>query len=65
MSVENHDLELMSDFIEGGWTPGCSCGWLGRCQRSEDTHEAVEAATDEWENHCDVVFMEATTEGES
>lgn len=54
MSVETHDLELISDFIEGGWTPVCSCWWEGR------THDVVEDARDEWENHCDVVFMEAT-----
>ena len=56
MSVETHDLELISDFIEGGYTPVCSCGWEGK------RHGALDDAHEEWTDHCDVVFMEATDE---
>lgn len=48
-------MELGSDFIEDGWTATCSCGW-----ESQERHDAPADAVDEWENHCDVVFMEAT-----
>lgn len=55
MSVTQHDAEIQSDFIEGGYTAHCSCGWGG--ERCETMAEAME----EWEDHCEVVFIEATS----
>lgn len=53
MTVEQHDLEIEQSFLADGFRPACSCGWEGR------VHDDNEGAVDEWENHCDVVFMEA------
>ena len=39
----------------GSYTSECSCGWESQTKRN-----SVEDAIDDWENHCDVVFMEAT-----
>jgi hypothetical protein len=52
---EIHDFEYESDFLEGGLRAACSCGWSAREVR-EDLMEAHE----DWDNHCDQVFMEAT-----
>jgi hypothetical protein len=52
MSVEEH--EFWHDVpIHGPIQAHCSCGWT--CD-AEDDFDAL----DRWENHCDVVFMEAT-----
>jgi hypothetical protein len=53
-AAQTHDLELDEDFVDGTWTAECSCGW----ESAERNAEAD--AIDDWENHCDVVFMEAT-----
>ena len=53
--VGEHVLILGNDFVSGLWVAGCSCGWEAREQ-----HPGSDAAEDDWENHCDVVFMEAT-----
>lgn len=53
--VGEHMLIMGNDFTTGQWCAECSCGWEGLRQ-----HDDQEGATDEWENHCDVVFMEAT-----
>lgn len=52
--ASEHDLMIGQDFIDGTWTAGCSCGW------ESDERNAEADAIDDWENHCDVVFMEAT-----
>lgn len=44
------------DFVSDGLRAACTCGWQGR--REHPDHDAV---VDEWENHCDTVFMKATT----
>lgn len=41
------------DWISGEHEVGCSCGWEGHA------HTMRDAAVDEWENHCDVAFMDA------
>jgi hypothetical protein len=55
---DEHLMAIGQDFIDGTWATECSCGW----ESNERNAEAD--AVDEWENHCDVVFMEATTRGE-
>ena len=50
----DHDLELDEDFIDGTWTGLCSCGWESQPRNAEA--DAIE----DFSNHCDVVFMEAT-----
>lgn len=47
-----HDLHL-DETATGSPVPWCSCGWQG------GEHATETAAIDAWENHCDVVFMEA------
>lgn len=54
MTTEHHDLALTSDFLIGGYTANCSCGWESKQQAT------MTKARNEWENHCDQVFMEAT-----
>lgn len=50
-----HDDHYLFSIRDGDTiTPTCSCGWAGNDHTTED------AAVDDWENHCDVVFMEAT-----
>ena len=39
-----------------GFRADCSCGWEGR-----RLHEEEEEAVDEWEFHCEDVFMAATS----
>lgn len=56
--MNEHSLELVSDFTEDGYTPQCSCGWEGK------RWDLMVDAGDEWENHCDAVFMEATEGGQ-
>lgn len=59
MSTEVHDCDvwLDSDVGDGSaWVAACSCGWQGALFDPDQHGHAVEA----WENHCDVVFMEAT-----
>jgi len=51
--TEIHDLDLQQDFFDDTWTAYCSCGW----ESQERNAEA--GAIEDWENHCDVVFMEA------
>lgn len=52
--TEEHIAQIGQDFVGGKWEAGCSCGWEG------NQHELKSTAMDEWENHCDVVFMEST-----
>lgn len=54
----NHDLSICEDFLDDGVWSECSCGWSGK--RHVDKADAIE----EWENHCDVAFMESTMESE-
>lgn len=55
MTIETHDLTIEQDWLVDGHTAHCSCGWSGRRE------ESAERAVDAWENHCDIVFMEATS----
>jgi hypothetical protein len=55
VSVEVHDLEVVSDFLIDGWTPVCSCDWEG-----PTFHTSAEAVA-AWEMHCDAVFEETTS----
>lgn len=55
--MADHDLALDDGSLDGGIVAVCSCGWDG------DQHDNTEDAVEEWENHCDVVFMEATMKG--
>ena len=57
---EHHDFLIGQSFFADepySVLPECSCGWEGRGT------ESVEDAQEQWENHCDVVFMEVTTSG--
>jgi len=54
MGLYAHVLSIESGFIEGGYTPHCDCGWVGLL--ADTSEEAIE----EWGDHCDAVFMEAT-----
>lgn len=53
---EEHDFLFYETFGDGSETAACSCGWTAEV-------DDYEAAVDRWENHCDVVFMEATWDG--
>lgn len=55
MPTEVHDFEYMQDFLRDGIRAGCSCGW-----ESRNWSDDLIGAHDEWDNHCDQVFMEAT-----
>lgn len=57
--MSEHSLFFIRDWLEPAYRAECSCGWLGRKE-----HETEAAAADEWENHCDVVFMVATLAAE-
>lgn len=50
-----HVMVVGQGFVSGRWTAECSCGW-----ESAHDHRYEAVAIDDWENHCDVVFMEAT-----
>lgn len=54
--MSTHTMMLGGAFLADTFQTACLCGWEGE-------HHATEAdAIDEWDNHCDVVFMEATME---
>ena len=55
--MTDHVLCYVRDFLLDGIVAGCSCGWEGHLRF--DYMEQVDAA-DEWGDHCDSVFMEAT-----
>ena len=57
MTTEHHVMELEQHFLVEGVTAWCSCGWSGR--RRDSGREAVE----DFDNHCEAVFMEATMVG--
>ena len=48
-----HVLTIVQSFTSDDVTAECSCGWERGATDEDD-------AVDRWENHCDVVFMEAT-----
>jgi hypothetical protein len=52
--VSEHVYQLASNFIRGGWEASCLCGWRGVNRDTQD--EAYE----DWDDHCDIIFMEAT-----
>lgn len=55
MATDVHDLVMTErDSMSGDFTACCSCGWEG------EGNDTQEQAIEDWENHCDVVFMEAT-----
>lgn len=53
--ADEHIMMIGTDFMSGFYEAECTCGWEDR-QQYTTRHEAEDA----WENHCDVVFMEAT-----
>jgi hypothetical protein len=55
MSVVEHEMIIGQNVTDTLITVECTCGW-------EALHPFVDAeeAADAWDNHCDVVFMEAT-----
>lgn len=53
-SSEPHVLMIGQSFTSDDIDVSCSCGW------ERTGYDTEEAAVDDWENHCDVVFMEAT-----
>ncbi|MGH9151339.1 MAG: hypothetical protein ACRD03_02810 [Acidimicrobiales bacterium] len=46
---------IFGQTFDGVSFSSCTCGW-----ESGREHGSYEEAEDTWENHCDVVFMEAT-----
>lgn len=58
MTIEHHDFLIGSSFFHADdgrdIVPECSCGWEGERQ------DSAERAQEAWEDHCEVVFMEAT-----
>lgn len=52
--ADEHALMIGGSFLSDNYTADCSCGWNGH------PHDDEADAVDEWENHCDAVFMEAT-----
>lgn len=52
--ADEHVMYLDHDFLGTTYDVGCSCGW------DRSGYGSRRAAVDDWENHCDVVFMEAT-----
>ena len=57
MATSEHVAGYEQDFASGDFTAFCSCGWESHSR--EKFHTSAEALN-EWENHCDNVFMEAT-----
>ena len=55
--ADEHTCFIGNDFLSDAWETSCSCGWVGREWPTQD--EAYE----DWENHCDVAFMESTMQG--
>lgn len=53
--MNDHILMLGESFLDDQISTSCTCGW----EHSGDL-ESREDAVEQWENHCDVVFMEAT-----
>lgn len=51
--MNEHDQIISLNCDE--WEAGCSCGW-----DAPGGFPDIDDAIDAWENHCDVVFMEAT-----
>lgn len=54
MAATEHVMSLSSSFIDDQFVAECSCGWEGKDRNTEA--DAIE----DFDNHCDVVFMEAT-----
>lgn len=49
---DEHETALESDFLVGGWTAVCSCGWVGAwrataSEASTSANEHTEDTTDE------------------
>ncbi len=59
MTTSEHIAVMGNDFVSNLWHASCSCGWESRHQRDDQ-----DAATDDWELHCDAVFIDATTSEE-
>lgn len=55
MSAETHDFEYQESFFDAQVVACCSCGWQARLE-SDDIYDA----RDEWDNHCEQVFIQAT-----
>jgi len=51
--MADHELIYGESFVTDDMTASCTCGWRVDARNRTD-------AIDKWENHCDVVFMEAT-----
>ena len=54
--TEEHE-ELILELTSGTFTAACVCGWM------TEGHPSAETASDAWETHCGVVFIEATGQG--
>lgn len=54
--IGEHVFILGHDFIDDTYNAECSCGW-----ESQEAHVESADAMDDWDNHCDVAFMEATS----
>ena len=51
-----HTFTYTQTFLEEGFGAACDCGWEHPIEFG-----SIEEAQEAWENHCDAVFMEATT----
>lgn len=63
--MDDHVMHIIEGFVGRDVGVGCSCGWESSDLWDGSQVEAYERATDAWENHCDVVFMDATTAGDA
>jgi hypothetical protein len=55
-SASGHVLIVGQSFTSDEMTSSCTCGWESPREFDNDSQ-----VLDAWENHCDVVFMEATS----
>jgi hypothetical protein len=55
MTVEHHDFEYIRGFVDDLLIASCSCGWYAK-----ESADSLTEAQEHWEDHCEVVFMEAT-----
>lgn len=50
-----HTFEYTQSFLSDGYRAGCSCGWESRSEA-----QSVDLALDDWDNHCEDIFIAAT-----
>lgn len=51
--TEEHE-ELVLELVNGEFLATCLCGWV------TEGYQSAAAASEAWENHCDVAFIDAS-----